>query len=258
MTAMIEVKGLSCSYGETRILEDISFSARRGAVTAVVGSNGTGKSTMLKHICGILSGTGSIRLDGEDIGRYSRKERAQRISYLAQSHAVDADINVFETVLLGRMDHLGMHVPAAEIARVWDILRLLEIDGLARRNIARLSGGQRQLVFIGQALVRDPEVLLLDEPTNNLDLQYTFKILAVIRRFTQERNFAAIVVLHDLNLLASAADHVVVLHEKKLYAEGTVEDILTERMLRDVYKMNVEFCRTAAGRTVLIPLSPCE
>lgn len=255
---MIEVKGLSYSYGETPILEDISFSARCGAVTAVVGSNGTGKSTMLKNLCGILSGTGSIRLDGADIGRCSRKERAQRISYLAQSHAVDADINVFETVLLGRMDHLGMHVPAAEIARVWDILRTLDIDRLARRNIARLSGGQKQLVFIGQALVRDPDVLLLDEPTNNLDMQYTFKILAAIRKLTQERHFATIVVLHDLNLLASAADHVVVLHEKKVYAEGSVAEILTAHMFRDVYKMNVEFCRTAAGQTVMVPLSPCE
>lgn len=255
---MIRIKNFNYSYGKSKILDDISFSANSGEITAIVGSNGTGKSTLLKNLCGILKGKGKIFINDEDMGRYSQKELAKKISYLAQFNAIDADINVFEVILLGRIDNLGMNVPDKEIERVWEILRFLNIENLARRNIMHLSGGQRQIVFIGQALAREPEVLLLDEPTNNLDMQYTFKILDTIKKLTVKKNFTSLIVLHDLNLLESVADKVIVLHDKKLYAEGMVNDILNKEMFRDVYKMNVEFYKTENGRNVMIPLSPCE
>ena len=170
---MIKIENVSYSYDKNQILDDISFNAFNGEVTAIIGSNGTGKSTLLKNICGILNGKGNIFLDGVNTETYSRKELAKKISYLSQFNSIDSDINVFEVVLLGRIDNLGMTVPKEEIEKVWEILRFLNVDHLAQKNISHLSGGQRQIVFIGQALAREPEVLLLDEPTNNLDMQYT-------------------------------------------------------------------------------------
>ena len=167
---MIKIENVSYSYDKNQILDDISFNASNGEVTAIIGSNGTGKSTLLKNIF----------LDGVNTETYSRKELAKKISYLSQFNSIDSDINVFEVVLLGRIDNLGMTVPRGEIEKVWEILRFLNVDHLAPKNISHLSGGQRQIVFIGQALAREPEVLLLDEPTNNLDMQYTYKILNTI------------------------------------------------------------------------------
>ena len=255
---MIKIENVSYSYDKNQILDDISFNASNGEVTAIIGSNGTGKSTLLKNLCGILNGKGNIFLDGVNTETYSRKELAKKISYLSQFNSIDSDINVFEVVLLGRIDNLGMTVPRGEIEKVWEILRFLNVDHLAPKNISHLSGGQRQIVFIGQALAREPEVLLLDEPTNNLDMQYTYKILNTIRTLTKHKNFTTLMVLHDLNLLESTADRVIVLHHGKLYSEGTSREILTTEMFRDVYKMNVKFYPIDIGRNIMVPISPCE
>lgn len=255
---LIRVENINFSYGKNKILEDISFKAKEGEVTAIIGSNGTGKSTLLKNICGMLKGSGEVYIDDLKVNKHNRKEVTSKISYLSQFNIIDAEINVFEVILLGRIENLGMKVPDTEIEKVWKILKFLNIENLAKRKINQLSGGQKQMVFIGQALAREPEVLILDEPTNNLDLRYKFKMLDLIKSLTKRNNFTTVMVIHDLNILQKFVDRILVLHNKKVYRYGYPSDIMTREMFKDVYKMNVDFYNVKEGFNVMVPISPNE
>jgi iron complex transport system ATP-binding protein len=156
------------------------MTAYPGEITAIIGANGIGKSTLLKLICGLLKGSGSIMVNGRSIDRYDRRDLSHHISYLSQDTVSNVMLSVFEVVLLGRVDRLTHRVPDRELEIVERVLRQLHLEPYASRNIGELSGGQRQLVFIAQALVRNPQVLILDEPTSNLDLYFQCEIMDLL------------------------------------------------------------------------------
>ncbi|MGI5984784.1 MAG: ABC transporter ATP-binding protein [Clostridiales bacterium] len=253
---MIKAENISYSFGQNKILENVSMTANPGEVTVIAGSNGTGKSTLLKNICGILQGSGEVYICGKNRDQYTRKELSKKISYLSQFHNIDADINVFEIVLLGRVNSLNYHVPQEEVERVWSTLKFLNIEQFANRKMTQLSGGQAQMVFIGQALIREPEILILDEPTNNLDMRYTFKILDLIQRLTREKKFTTVMVLHDQNLLERFSDKLIIINDGKIYDQGHPKDVLNHQMFKDVYHMNVKFYETDEGFSTIVPISP--
>jgi iron complex transport system ATP-binding protein len=219
----------------------------RGAITALVGPNAAGKTTLLKCVAGLLRYQGRVLLDGRDVGPMRRGELSRRLSYLPQEVPVHAVLTVFEAVLLARHDAFAWRVGQDDLTLVADTLRELDIDHLAMRYLNELSGGQRQLVSIAQALVRRPEVLLLDEPTSNLDLQRQLDVLALVRRVSAERGITTLITLHDLNLAARYAAHFVVLHAGSVYASGRADDVLTPAMLRDVYGVQADVLRGADG-----------
>ena len=239
---MVDVRDLSFQYGKTapKILDGVSFCAASGKMTALIGANGAGKSTLLKNVAGLLKGGGEIVIDGRGLAAWPREELARRISYLAQGGESHAVLNVFEVVLLGRMHSLSFRVSDADTAAVERILERLGIAHLASRNIGALSGGQRQLAFIAQALAKGPDILLLDEPTSALDLHRQFELLTLLQALTAERQFTTVMTLHHLDLAARFADEIVVLSEGHIYAHGTPADVFTERMLRDVYRVRAK------------------
>ena len=239
---MVEVRDLSFQYGKTapKILDGVSFCAASGKMTALIGANGAGKSTLLKNVAGLLKGGGEIVIDGRGLAAWPREELARRISYLAQGGESHAVLNVFEVVLLGRMHSLSFRVSDADTAAVERILDRLGIAHLAGRGIGALSGGQRQLVFIAQALAKGPEILLLDEPTSALDLHRQFELLTLLQTLTAERGFTTVMTLHHLDLAARFADEIVVLSEGRVYARGAPAAVFTEQMLRDVYRVRAK------------------
>ncbi|MDR0562475.1 MAG: ABC transporter ATP-binding protein [Spirochaetaceae bacterium] len=257
---MIEVSKLSFGYKQTseKVLDEISMTALPGKVTAIIGANGIGKSTLLKNICGLYNGTGGVRINGKPLPEYSRKELALNISYLSQDNMVNAMLTVFEVVLLGLVNNLSYRVSDSELEAVRDVLARLNIAQFASRNIGELSGGQRQLVFIAQALIRKPKILILDEPTSNLDLYYQFQIMGILKELTVAENFTTLITLHQLDLVKRFADAVAVIHKGSLYGMGSPEDILTEQTFRDVYRMNTEILTASNGAGYIIPVSQCK
>jgi iron complex transport system ATP-binding protein len=239
---MIEISKLSFGYKGyvKKILTEINMAAYPGEITAIIGANGIGKSTILKNICGILKGSGNIKICGKSITDYNRKELASYISYLSQDTVSNALLSVFEVVLLGRVARLTNRIPDDELVRVRDVLYRLNLEEYASRDIGELSGGQRQLVFIAQALSKNPKALIMDEPTSNLDLYHQFQIMSLIKELTLTEGFTTLVSLHQLDLVARFADKVVVINEGRVYGYGTPEIILTEKTFRDVYRMNTE------------------
>nr|WP_246461827.1 ABC transporter ATP-binding protein [Nocardia transvalensis] len=222
---------------------------RSGTVTALVGPNATGKSTLLRCIAGLHRASGSVRIDGEGAldarpgGRAIRRWLGRgaghdRILYTPQETPPASSITVFEAVLLARQGQLRGRADAAVLDRIGQVLTQLNLDELSTRPISDLSGGQRQLVSLAQAVVREPTVLLLDEPTSNLDLRNQLQILTLIRELARSQPAAIVITVHDLALAARFADQIVVLHGGAVHSAGSPEETITEAMLRDVYQVD--------------------
>lgn len=227
---------IECSYGSHRILGGVSIAGLPvGGITALVGPNAAGKTTLLKCIAGILKHDGAVRLDDRELGRMKRDDMTRHISYLPQEIPVHAVLTAFEAVLLAKQQSFAWRVADDDLALVEGILHALDIDDLAMRYLNELSGGQRQLVSIAQALVRECSVMLLDEPTSNLDLQRQLEVLRLVASHAAAARSTAVVTMHDLNLASRYADHIVVLRHGEVYAAGAPKDVITADMLRDVY-----------------------
>ena len=244
---ILEARNLTFAYGTRNVLHQVDLTLTPG-VTALIGPNAAGKSTLLKCLCGLLTPQGQLTFNEQPVSQYSRRDLSQLISYLPQSGFRPGELTVFETVLLGRLHDLSWRVSEAEIARVHAQLAELELSSLADRMIHELSGGQAQLVAIAQALIRDPKVLMLDEPTSSLDLRHQFEVCSRIRELTISRGLISLVSVHDLNLAARYADRIVVLREGKIHACGTPAEVLTAQMMAEVYQVDAEVAQDNQGR----------
>jgi iron complex transport system ATP-binding protein len=242
----IDIQTLSVSYGTKRVLHGISLSATAGRVLGVVGPNGSGKSSLVKAVAGVLPADGSVKFSGDGLCPPS-------VGYMPQDLQVPAALTVLEVVLLGRIRNLRLKVQNDDLAAVRDVLQMLGIDGLAGRYMNELSGGQRQMVFLAQALVSQPTVLLLDEPISALDICHQLEVLEVVRRMTIECGLATMIVLHDLNAVARFCDDVVLLQNGQLLAYGEPSAVLTVSNVAQAFEVETEALACSDGIGVLVP-----
>ena len=252
----IRIDGLSFSYGSTPVLDDVTLQAARpGELVGLVGPNAAGKSTLLKCAAGLLRADGRIWLSDEEI-RTSEQWRTLRrqVTYLPQEYASTATITVFEAILVARQQTASWIVGDDDIAAVATILDDLRLEPLALRYLSELSGGQRQMVAVAQALAREPRVLLLDEPTSSLDLQRQLELLQLVQALAAERSMTVLIALHDLNLAARFVDRLVILHQGRAYADGLPAEVLTEMMLWHVYGVEARVERDTDGLPRITPL----
>jgi iron complex transport system ATP-binding protein len=247
------VEDLTFAYSSDSVLDGIDLQLD-SAVTALIGPNAVGKSTLLRCVAGILKPRGRIVFDGRDLSTLKRRERAQLIGYLAQDGPRRVELTVLEAVLLGRLQTLSWRVSDPDLDMALVVLQDLDIADLALRKVNELSAGQKQMVSIAQVLVQRPRMLLMDEPTNSLDLQHQLEITASIVSVTRERGLTTIVALHDLNLAARVANTIVVLHEGQVYASGSPDSVLTSEMLRIVYGVKARVRIDDEGLPIITPL----
>lgn len=233
---MLAVDSLSVAYGSRRILKGLSLPAfERGQLTAIVGPNAAGKSTLLKAIAGIIPYSGSIRLRDKALEGMARRERASHVGFMPQMTPTRSDLTVLEATMNVVAMVEGRHAKAAA-DRTLALLNDLGIEQLALKSLDHLSGGQRQLASFAQALVVSPDVVLLDEPTSALDLGHQIRVMSVARR-AAEQGKVVLAALHDLTLAAKYADRIVVLDEGALAASGAPQDVLTPDLLKNVYRV---------------------
>lgn len=235
--SFLKLQGVDYFRGDRQILRQVDAMAPAGEFTAIVGPNGAGKSTLLHLIASIeTANSGRITLDGIDLTALNRKQRAQRIALVEQQAATDLDLRASDVVLLGRTPHLGRFDAPSIRDHEHATERLRQVGGehLSQRLFHQLSGGEQQRVSLARALTQDPQLLLLDEPSNHLDIGSAFAILDQIDKFTAE-GLTVLAALHDLNLAAAYADHVLVLSNGSIVASGRPEEVFTAELLAEVY-----------------------
>jgi iron complex transport system ATP-binding protein len=257
MTAL-RAEHLSLGYGRRTVVEDFDFVVPPGQVTAVVGPNGCGKSTVLRGLARLLRPTGGqVLLDGVDIHTRPTKQVARQVGLLPQSPLVPDGITVAELVSRGRHPHHGL-------LRQWTredeevVAEALELTGtadLAARRVDELSGGQRQRVWIAMALAQRTDLLLLDEPTSFLDIAHQVEVLDLVRDLVDARGTTVVMVLHDLAMAARYADHLVAMRHGEVVAQGTPQQVVTAETVCDVFGVT---CRVRweelTGDLTVIPL----
>jgi iron complex transport system ATP-binding protein len=181
----LETIGIEFSYDGASgppILDNVCIKLAPSRILSIVGPNGSGKSTLLKCIDKILAPQqGSVLLDRKEIMKMSRREIARKLGYVQQSVSRGFPTTVFDTVLMGRRPHLNWRSGEEDEERIWEVLRLLDIEDLALKYFGELSGGQQQKVLIARVLAQEAEVILLDEPTSNLDIRRQFEVMDIIR-----------------------------------------------------------------------------
>lgn len=234
---------LHVRYGRREVIHDLNAPRiEAGKVTALLGPNGSGKSTLLKAVAGLASADGRIEFDGHALRRQNGPSR--QVAYLPQTLPPAVRLRVLESVLVARQ---ATATGLGQSGREQDVLALLERLGIAHLALCfldQLSGGQRQLVGIAQALVREPAILLLDEPLSALDLNHQFHVMELLRQETRRRGMVSVVVLHDINVALRHTDHVLVLQAGRLVADGVPAAVVTPAILAEVYGVQgrVEAC----------------
>lgn len=250
---MIKASHISASYDAVEVLSDISFTVEASQSIAIIGPNGSGKTTLLRVLSNILPFTGEVFADGIDITRIKRRELAKKIGMLSQMTQLYFNYSVYETVMMGRypyQDHRLFGVDSLSDREATEkALESVGISALKDRAVDELSGGQLQRVFLAKILAQNPDYVLLDEPTNHLDLSYQVELIRFLREWSANEGKTIIGVLHDLNLAMLLTDRFLLLDEGKIKAYDTIDTILKNGVLDEVYHMNVrEYMQTALKR----------
>jgi iron complex transport system ATP-binding protein len=241
------------------VLDDLSFEVERGSIVGLLGPNGSGKTTLLRIVAGMLPPrTGRVTLDGEPVGRLTRRDLARRLAVVPQDTHPAFDFPVLDIVLMGRYPHLGAFEleGAADLEIARDALTATGTAELESRRFSTLSGGEKQRVVIASALAQASDVLLLDEPTASLDLGYQFEIAALLRRLNRERGVTMVVSTHDLNLAAALCGRVVLLKQGRMLAQGATNETLTAPNIRALYGVDADVrFHELAGHLTVVPIA---
>ncbi|MGG7568213.1 ABC transporter ATP-binding protein [Rhodovulum sp. DZ06] len=250
----LTLQDLSAGYGRIPVIRNVSETWPAGALTALIGCNGAGKSTLLRAVAGLAPATGRVTLDGVDAPPAAR---AEAVAYMPQDTGAASSLTVLEVVLLGRLRSLGLRLPPEAVGAGLEALEDFGLAHLAAARIDEISGGQRQLVFLAQALLRAPRALLLDEPTAALDLRHQLLVLERLRDLAARSGTVVVMAVHDLNLAAQFADRICALHAGGICAAGRPGAVLTPGRLREMYGIEAEVRRGAGGLQV-IPLRAAD
>jgi iron complex transport system ATP-binding protein len=248
---------LSFNYGASLpfSMESFAIEIAEAAVTALLGPNGSGKTTILHLLVGLLKPKGgSIFFYGKPWDEYSSRDLKRLIGLVPQDEEIPFDLSLLEYVLLGRAPHLGLLELPGEKDRL--IARSsIETTGLAdlqHRSVPSMSGGERQMASIARALSQETEILLLDEPTSHLDIANTRRVLHLMR-LLRERGKTVIFTTHDPNAAASISDHVILLREGRVLNAGPIRKVLTSKNLSTTYGTKVQVMEVMERLFVLVP-----
>jgi iron complex transport system ATP-binding protein len=249
----IHLNMLTCKYGEHEVLRSISGTIPSG-ITALIGPNGSGKTTLLKCIAGILPFGGDITFDQKTSHEIPHHERESMLSFLPQYLNPNIALSVFEVILLGRMSSLKWRVGKADCYLVDTMLHEMGLSAIRDRCISELSGGQRQMVFFAQAMIKSPKILLLDEPTNNLDLQYQLELFNRINTYVKNQGVTTIISLHDINMACRYATSIIVLKDGTVVTSGKPEETITCNLLLDVYHIKADIYLDSRNNHQIVPI----
>ncbi len=258
------VQNLSAGYGRKNILKNISFSLETGSMMGILGANGSGKTTLIKAICGIVSHEGTCLMEDVRLDTLSPRQLARLVSYIPQRSGIAIDISALDVVLMGFNPQLKLleHPTGSMVDRAVQALSQVGMAGKEKENYLHLSEGQKQLCVLARTIVSGSKLLLLDEPESALDFRYRYRMLDMIRQWTDTAGRGAMVTLHDPMLALNYCDRLMILKN------GEILDILSpkedslekmEQVLSKVYgPVSLQMCKSRGGKQVLTMLKEDE
>lgn len=241
--SLLNTSHLDIAYEDRLIVKDLNVSIPQGKITALVGANGSGKSTILKTMARIMNPKGgSVLLNGKSIHKQSTREVAKQLAILPQNPTAPQGLTVYELVSYGRFPHQkgfgGLKSEDKKIVE-WAI-EATKMEQFAERALDQLSGGQRQRAWIAMALAQETDILFLDEPTTFLDMAHQLEVLQLLEELNQMSKRTIIMVVHDLNHAARYAHHMIAIKQGVAVASGTPEEVVTTPVLREVFGIEAD------------------
>lgn len=244
----LKVEKLSLSYGQKEVISDFNFQVESGHITAILGPNGVGKTSLLRSILLLERPSGSLHLADLDLKKMTIKERAKYISYVAQYTNPSFSISVYEYIKLGlrpEKDHDKTQL-------LGHIIGQLDLEDLLEEEILSLSGGQRQRVAIARALAQEPKLLLLDEPTASLDIKQQIKVMDILETYAEKEDIGILMSIHDINLAIRFAKKCLVISNKKILAYGESSQVINKENMEEAYDIGLEILEHKGQRVVLV------
>ena len=251
----ISADALEISYGDYIAVRDMDITVKKGEITTIIGPNGSGKSTVLKALTRLHRYRGGhVLMNDRDINSIDAKEFARHVGVLPQRHLAPPDFKVKDLVAYGRMPYQKWYSGNSdEDDRVvsW-AMKATNTWELRDKSINECSGGEAQRVWIATVLSQNPEILFLDEPTTYLDISHQLETMRLVKRLNREAGIGVVMVLHDLAQALEVSDKIVVIKDGMKYAEGTPSEVITDKMMRDVYNVDCDILHIPGRKNPVI------
>lgn len=247
---MIATKEIQKSYGEKKVVDNVTIELPKEKIIAFVGSNGAGKSTVLSIISRTLSKDfGEVYIDEVELKNWKTQVLAKKLSILKQTNHLNIRLTVKELVEFGRFPYSKGKLTKEDEKKVEEAIEYMELKELEDRYLDELSGGQRQMAFIAMVIAQDTEYIFLDEPLNNLDMRHSVQIMKVLKRLIKEKGKTIMVVIHDINFVSCYADHIVAMKNGQVICQGDTEEVIDENVLKEIYGMDISV-KTIDGKKI--------
>ena len=237
----MKIEKINKSYGEKKVVKDVSFSLPKGKLISLIGPNGAGKSTVLNIITRLISqDNGEVFVAGKEIKEWKSKELAKKLAILTQNNNITMKLTVYELISFGRFPYSGSKLNAEDHKKVEEAIKFMELEDLRDRFIDQLSGGQLQRAYIAMTLAQDTEFIFLDEPTNNLDIYHSSNMMKLLRRLTNELGKTVITVLHEINFASAYSDYIGAFLDGDLFLFDEASKVMTKENLKKLYKVDFD------------------
>ena len=241
-SVMLKFEGVHTGYGSKEVIKGFTADIHKGEFVGLIGSNGTGKSTLLKCLSGLLPITGGrIVVGGRDNAGLKQRERSQMVAVVPQSFDIDYDFTAEDIVLMGRNPYLSYkdRESAEDYRIVEQAMKMTKTLGFRGRMFNELSGGEKQRVIIARAIAQEPDIILLDEPTSALDVHHQIEVMELIDQLNKNDHMTVVAVLHDINLASRYCGRLIMIQGGRVVADGPPADVVIERNLKQLYNMKM-------------------
>ena len=250
----IQANNLNLAYKDKNVVQNFDINIQKGSIVGIIGPNGSGKTTILRALAGLLSPQqGEIRINAQNLRDIPKKNRARTMGWVPQRETFAWSLKVEDIVSLGRAPHRGWLLPfsAHDKRVVQKSLKNAELSDFASRLIDELSGGEFQRVLIARALAQEPKILLLDEPTANLDIHHQIQVMDLVQNLVKKEKLTVIIAIHDLDLAARYCEQLILLDHGKTRCIGNPAETLTPENLKAVFGVDAQLYRDPRGHWAL-------